>query len=355
MEDFRRQQLNKKETKKRILHRLQVHSTKASILFISLVFLLFITMGISFVFGSAEVEWSTIYQAFTAFDATDTGHLIIRDLRMPRIIGAMVVGAFLAVSGVIMQALTQNPLASPSIMGVSAGSAFMVAIVFAFFPQTGHLGIMGWSFIGAGLAVGLVLLVGKLAKRGLTPVKLALAGAAVTALLQSLSTIIALQFNVAREISFWYAGGVSGVRWTSVQIGLILFILGMIVALLLAQPLTVMSLGEEVAQGLGQRTGLIKLVGMGVVLILTGAAVSIAGTIGFIGLVIPHIIKRLIGVDYRWVIPCSAVAGAWLLVFSDIVARTIHAPYEVPVGAVTALIGVPFFLFLARREGRAWS
>lgn len=354
MEDFRRQQLHKQETKKRLLKRLRSHSNKASLLFMSLLCLLILTMGFSFVFGAAEVEWQTIYQAFTQFDETESGHLIIRDLRLPRIVAAALVGSFLAISGVIMQALTQNPLASPSIMGVSSGSAFMIAIAFAFFPGTSYQGLILWSFAGAAIGVGMVFLVGRFSKRGLTPVKLALAGAAVTALLQSLSTTLALQFNVARDISFWYAGGVAGVRGPSIQIGSVLLVIGFVAAMGLAQPMTVMSLGDEVARGLGQRTGLIKTLGMLIVLILTGAAVSIAGTVGFVGLVIPHMIKRLIGVDYRWVIPCSAVAGAWLLVVADIMARTINAPYETPIGAFTALIGVPFFLFLARREGRSW-
>lgn len=354
MEDFRKNQLHKKETKERLLKRLRTQSSKANVLFAVLLLLLVSTIILSIIFGAAEVDLLTIWEAIIQFEPTDTSHLIIRDLRIPRIFAAMLAGSFLAVSGVIMQALTQNPLASPSIMGVSAGSGFMLAIVFAFFPGMGHTEQMLWSFAGAGLGVGLVFIVGRFSKRGLTPVKLALAGSAVTALLQSLSTTLALQFNVARDISFWYAGGVAGVRWSSVYVGAVIFVLGGFLAMGLTQSLTVMSLGDEVAKGLGQRTGLIKTLGMLIVLFLTGAAISIAGTVGFIGLVIPHIIKRIIGVDYRWVIPCSALAGSWLLVFADIIARTINAPYETPIGIFTALVGVPFFLFLARREGRSW-
>lgn len=354
MREIRSRELNKRETKKRILKRLRSRPSAAISLLTIGLFLLLLSMGISITLGSAEIDLPTVWQAFIQFDATDTNHLIIQDLRFPRVLAAAFVGAFLAVSGVIMQGLTQNPLASPSIMGVSSGSAFMIAIAFAFFPGISHYGLIAWSFLGAGLGTSLVFAVGSFAKRGLTPVKLALAGTAVSALLQSVSTILALHFNVARDISFWYAGGVAGVRWQSVEVASIIALIGLSGAFMLSRALTVMSLGDEVAKGLGQRTALVKCFGVIVVLLLTGAAVSIAGTVGFIGLVIPHMTRRIIGMDYRWVIPASAVLGALLLVLADIGARIVNPPYETPVGAVTALIGVPFFLFLARREGRGW-
>lgn len=352
MEQIRQQQLNKKGTKKRILKRLRSRPKVAVSMLVFGSVLLLLTMAISVSFGAAEIALSTIWDSIRHFDESNPSHLIIYDLRMPRVLAAAFVGAFLAVSGVIMQGLTQNPLASPSIMGVTSGSAFMIAIAFAFFPGTSHYGLLLWSFSGAALGFGMVFGIGSFSKRGLTPVKLALAGAAVTALLQSLSTAIALQFNVARDVSFWYAGGVAGVRWQSIRAAFIIAIVGLVGAICLSRSLTVMSLGDEVAKGLGQRTGLVKFFCSLVVLLLTGAAVSIAGTVGFIGLVIPHITKRIVGIDYRWVIPCSAILGAWLLVVADVVARVINAPYETPVGALTALIGVPFFLMLARKEGR---
>ncbi|GAE28813.1 ABC-type Fe3+-siderophore transport system [Halalkalibacter hemicellulosilyticusJCM 9152] len=164
--------------------------------------------------------------------------------------------------------------------------------------------------------------------------------------------MIAIHFHVAQDISFWYAGGVAGVRWFSVQLLIPVALVGITLAIILSRSITVLSLGEDVAKGLGQRTRLVKVLGTIVVLLLTGAAVSVAGTIGFIGLVIPHITRFLVGVDYRWIIPCSALLGALLLVLADLGARMVNPPFETPVGAITALIGVPFFFYLARREGR---
>lgn len=194
--------------------------------------------------------------------------------------------------------------------------------------------------------------IGMFSRGGLTPVKLALAGTAVTYFFTGISTAIAIRFDVAQDISFWYAGGVAGVKWSGVQLLLIAGAVGLTLAFIIARSVTVLSLGDDLAKGLGQYTSAVKLVGMLIVVILTGAAVSIAGTIAFIGLIIPHITRFLVGVDYRWIIPCSAVLGAVLLVFADIAARLVNAPFETPVGALTSLIGVPFFFYLARRERR---
>lgn len=207
------------------------------------------------------------------------------------------------------------------------------------------------AFIGASIGAGLVFGVGMLSRNGLTPVKLALAGSAITALLSSISSAIAIHFNVAKDLSFWYAGGVAGIQWESVVPAIPVFIISIILAIMISSSITVLSMGEDVAIGLGQKTGLIRTIGFIVVLLLTGAAVSISGTIGFVGLVIPHMIRFLVGTDYRLIIPCSAVLGGLLLVLADIGARMINPPFETPVGAIMALIGVPFFLYLARREG----
>ncbi|MBV2241042.1 iron ABC transporter permease [Bacillus inaquosorum] len=275
------------------------------------------------------------------FQPTETSHQIIHDLRSPRTAAAALVGALLAVSGAIMQGMTRNPLAEPSIMGVTSGSAFAISIAFAFFPDFrlwglcyGPLSERGWGINGNGHR--------HVFKGGLTPVKLALAGTAVTYFFTGISTAIAIRFDVAQDISFWYAGGVAGVKWSGVQLLLIAGAVGLTLAFIIARSVTVLSLGDDLAKGLGQYTSAVKLVGMLVVVILTGAAVSIAGTIAFIGLIIPHITRFLVGVDYRWIIPCSAVLGAVLLVFADIAARLVNAPFETPVGALTSLIGVPF-------------
>ncbi|SDZ41940.1 iron complex transport system permease protein [Evansella caseinilytica] len=319
------------------------------ILFAGMIALLF-SIAASISFGAADIDLQTVWTGVFQFNPDLTSHQIIQELRMPRAIAAALVGAFLAVSGAIMQGMTRNPLASPSIMGITAGSAFMIAIAFAFFPGTSYVGLMFWSFAGAGIGASLVFAIGSFSKGGLTPVKLALAGAAVSALLQSISTAIAIHFRVAQDISFWYAGGVAGTKWLSIQLMIPVAIVGLCLAFLLSRSITVLSLGEDVAKGLGQRTALVKVLGTIVVLLLTGAAVSVAGSIGFIGLVIPHITRFLVGMDYRWIIPCASILGALLLVLADLGARMVNPPFETPVGAITAIIGVPFFLYLARRE-----
>ncbi len=351
MEEIRKNQLTKKETQKRLMKRLRAPHPTVLILLVSLVVLV-AAMFLSIGYGAAQLSWRMIVDALISFDSTNTEHLILMDLRIPRVLGAALIGAFLAVAGVIMQALTLNPLASPSIMGVTSGSAFMIAIAFALYPQSNYIQLILWSFAGAALGAGMVLMIGAFTKRGLTPVKLALAGAAVSALLQSLSTMIAIHFNVARDMSFWFAGGLAGVRMESVTAAAVLAGVGLLGAFLLSRSLTILSLGEEMAKGLGLRVGWIKGCSLIIVLLLTGAAVSIAGTVGYVGLIIPHMAKKMMGLDYRFVIPAAALFGAILLVVSDVAARVINAPYETPIGALTSLIGVPFFLYLARKEGR---
>lgn len=308
--------------------------------------------ALSIALGAADIKLGTVWDALFHFDSKNTAHQIILELRLPRTVSAMLVGACLAVSGAIMQGMTRNPLASPDIMSVTDGSAFAIAVAFACFPGISALGLMAWSFAGAGLGAAIVFAVGMFSKGGLTPVKLALAGTAVGTFLRALSSGIAIHFDVARDVSFWYAGGIAGMKWSSVELLVPAAALGLMLVFLIARSITVLSLGEELAKGLGQLTNTVKTIGVVSVVLLTGAAVSVAGSIGFIGLIIPHITRFLAGMDYRWIIPCSAVLGAVLLLYADIAARMINPPFETPVGAVTALVGVPFFLYLARREGR---
>lgn len=314
--------------------------------------LLLLSMGLSISFGAADIDLVTVWNAIFQFDSDLTAHQIIRELRLPRGVAAALVGAALAISGAIMQGMTRNPLASPSIMGVTDGAAFAIAIAFAFFPGTSYVGLMFWSFLGAGFGAAIVFVVGAFSRGGLTPVKLALAGAAVGAFLSAISSAIAIHFRVAQDISFWYAGGVAGVPWISVKLIAIVAVVGIILALSISKSTTLLSLGDDVAKGLGQRTAIVKVLGFIIVLLLTGAAVSVAGAVGFVGLIIPHITRFIVGVDYRWIIPCSAILGGLLLVLADLGARMVNPPYETPIGAITALIGVPFFLYLARRDRR---
>jgi iron complex transport system permease protein len=314
--------------------------------------LLAVAMAASISLGAADVGFKTVWQAVFAFDPTLTEHQIIQELRIPRSVAAALVGACLAISGAIMQGMTRNPLASPSILGLTDGSTLAIAIAFAFIPGISFLQTMFMSFAGAGVAAALVFSIVFLAKGQLSPVKLALAGVAIGALLDSLATGIAIHFQVAQHVSFWYAGGVAGTNWTQIQFLVPVFLLGLFLSLFIARSITVLSLGDEVAVGLGQRTFFVRIVAILAVLLLTGAAVSVAGAVGFVGLIIPHVTRFLVGVDYRVVLPCSAVFGALLLVLADIGSRMVNPPFETPIGAITALVGVPFFLYLARRDRR---
>lgn len=324
----------------------------ASVIIIGGTILLFISFLISILYGAAEINLGMIWQSMIDFDATIPAHQIIQNLRIPRGIAAALIGSGLAVSGAIMQGMTRNALASPSIMGVTAGASFMIAIGLIVTPESSSLITMLWGFTGALLGAGIVFGVGTISKSGLTPAKLALAGTAVTSMLSAISSGIALHFNIAKDISFWYAGGVASTQWIHIKLLAPITLTGLVIAMLLAKSITTLNLGEDVAKGLGQKTILTKMLGMFVVLLLTGAAVSVAGTIGFIGLVIPHMTRFLVGVNYRWIIPAAAILGALLLILADTISRMINPPFETPVGTITALIGVPFFLYLARREGR---
>lgn len=313
---------------------------------------LMLAMGISVSYGARDIKLETVWEAIFQFNSDLTEHQVIWELRLPRVLGAALIGACFAVSGAIMQGMTRNPLADSGLLGLNAGAAFMLAICFAFFPGLPFMYTIFYCFLGAAMSAVIVFGIGSLAKGGLTPIRLVLAGAALSALLTALSQGIALYFQIGQDLAFWYAGGVAGVKWAQLQMIFPWFFAALAGALVLSRSITMLSLGEDVAKGLGQRIGLVKFAAMFIVLILAGSAVSVAGAVSFVGLIVPHVTRYLVGVDYRWIIPCSAVLGSILVVLADLAARMINPPYETPIGALIALIGVPFFLYLARKEGR---
>ncbi len=316
------------------------------------ILLLFAAFFISIRFGANNITYGDITNAILHFDSTNPNHVVIHELRIPRAIAALFVGAALAVAGAIMQGVTRNALASPSILGVTSGSSFLVALAFAFYKDPSYVMIAVHALIGAAVGASFVFGATAMARGGITPVKLALAGSAITALLSSLSTAIGLKFDISKDISYFYAGGFASIQPIHIKLAVPLILIGLILAIGLAPSISVLSLGEEVAKGLGQNTMAIRILSTVAVILLTGAAVSIAGMIGFVGLVVPHIVRPIVGVDYRSVLPASAVTGGLLLLVADIFGRMINSPFETPAGAVTALIGVPFFLWLARKDGR---
>lgn len=310
---------------------------------------LLLAMLASIAFGAADIAPADVWAAVVSFDATSTEHLIIRTLRLPRALVATLVGAALGVSGAIMQGVTRNPMADPGILGIETGAALGV-VGAVFFLQISSLAVYAlFAFAGAALTAVVVYTLGSAGRGGPTPLKITIAGAAVTALLSSLTTAM-LIFNqrTLEEVRFWLAGSVAGrdlglLAQAAPYIGA-----GLFLALLLGRQITTLTLGDDIAKGLGQRTGWAKAFAAVAVVLLAGGAVALAGPIGFIGLVIPHAVRFFVGVDYRWILPYSALAGAIFLVLADVAARLVLRPIELPVGIMTALIGGPFFIYLVR-------
>ncbi|WP_372660724.1 FecCD family ABC transporter permease [Cohnella sp.] len=324
----------------------------ASFILFGGLFALILGIGLSVSFGAADIAFTMVWEAVFRFNPDLTHHQIIQELRLPRVLGGAMVGASFAVAGALMQGMTRNPMADSGLLGLNAGAGFVLALCFAFFPGLPFNYLILYSFLGAALGAGLVFGISSLAKGGLTPVRLVLAGAAVSALLAALSEGVALYFRIGQDLAFWYAGGVAGTKWFQLKI-IFPWVGGAIAAaMILSRSITILGLGEEIAAGLGQRTRLVKLAGTVIVLILAGSAVSVVGAVGFVGLIIPHLTRFLVGVDYRWIIPCSAVLGSLLVVFADLAARMINPPFETPIGALIALLGVPFFLYLVRKDRR---
>ncbi|MED4600642.1 iron ABC transporter permease [Paenibacillus validus] len=314
-----------------------------------------LALALSLVYGTKNLTLATVWEALFHYEAGNTTHQIVGEIRLPRALAAILIGAYFAISGAIMQAMTRNPLAEPSLLGVSYGAAFALVITMTLFPSVSALGATAASMIGAGLAAFFVFTITSVSKGGITPVKLALAGVAIGMFLSSLTSVVALHFNVSKEMSFWYAGGLANTDWKAVRMLAAAGAIGIPLALLLARSLTLFNLGVEVTKGLGIHVMLVKILGVFAVLLLTGSSVAVAGAVGFVGLVVPHISRMLVGPDYRFLLPVSAVLGSFLLVLADVGARMISPPYETPVGVVTAAMGVPFFLYLVRREGGRFS
>ncbi|MCR8644355.1 iron ABC transporter permease [Paenibacillus sp. N1-5-1-14] len=324
----------------------------ASVIIVGGLFMLLIGIALAVSLGAARIPLDLVWGAITHFNPDNPEHQIIQELRLPRVLIGAMVGASFAVAGALMQGMTRNPMADSGLLGLNAGSGLVIAICFAFLPGLSFNQLILFAFLGAGIGAGLVFGVGSLARGSMTPVRLVLAGAAVSALLAALSEGIALYFQIGQDLAFWYAGGLSGAKWLQLKVMFPWVVGAILAALAISRSITMLSLGEDVATGLGQRTGLVKIIATIIVLVLAGSAVAVVGAVGFVGLIIPHLTRFLVGVDYRWIIPCSAILGSLLVVLADLGARIIHPPFEVPIGAIIALIGVPFFLYLARKERR---
>jgi iron complex transport system permease protein len=304
--------------------------------------------------GAKSIPLRTVLDALFDHDPTNNDHLIVRSLRVPRTFVGLLVGGALGAGGTLMQGLTRNPLADPGILGVNAGAALFVVIGIYWFDLASLLGYVWFAFAGAAVASVIVYSLGSLGREGATPVKLALAGAALTAMLGSITTAILLtDVETLDQFRFWNVGSLSG-RTGSIAANVAPFIaVGLLLAIACGPMLNGLALGDDVARGLGQRIGLSRLVGAVAIVLLCGSATAAAGPIAFVGLAVPHVARVITGPDYRWVIPYSIVLAPVLLLGSDIVGRIIARPGEVQVGIITAVIGAPVFIFLVRRRKMA--
>lgn len=311
--------------------------------------LLTVLCGLSIAFGVAQVSFGDIVAALSGNADTIAQAAVVK--RLPRTVLALLVGAALALSGTAMQAVTRNPLADPGILGVLNGAALAVVVGIAFFGLSNPYGYMGVAIAGAAAASVFVYVVGSLGRGGATPLKLALAGAATSAALSSLiSAILLPRVDVMTTFRFWQIGGVGGATWDRIAVLAPVLAAGALVCVATSRGMNSLALGDDLAAGLGEHVFRTRLVASIGAVILCGAATAIAGPIGFVGLVIPHLCRLLVGPDHRWLLPFTAIAGAALLVASDVVGRVIARPGEIEVGIITAVIGAPFFIWIVRRQ-----
>lgn len=273
---------------------------------------------------------------------------IIKDLRMPRVIIAVLVGVNLAVSGVLLQSVIRNPLADPYITGISQGSALISVFIMVFFPQAVSLR----PFLGfLGGAVSCFIVYTMAYKKELSPIRIVLAGAACNALLGSLSSAITINAGIgSSNIQKWLMGSLATVTWDNVYILVPYSIAGLTLAIILCKVCNVLALGSKNAKSLGYNTNLYMILVTLAAVFLAGISTAIAGVISFVGLVVPHLCRIIIGYDHKYLVPLSAILGGLLVLIADTLGRTIMNPYEVPAGIVTCIIGAPFFLYLLKRS-----
>ncbi|URN96584.1 MAG: iron ABC transporter permease [Candidatus Pristimantibacillus lignocellulolyticus] len=306
---------------------------------------------IAITFGAADTTLSDVYHALFTTVSNDK-ITMLEEIRIPRAVAAMLVGGALAIAGAIMQGTTRNPLADPGLLGLSAGANLALAISIVLLPTISTLTTVWVCFIGAGIAVLLVIGIGSAKRGGFSPLRIVLAGAAITAFLNAITEGIGLHFQITKRVSMWTSGGLIGTTWSQISMISPFIIVGIIVALYYSRSLTLLSLDEEAATGLGQNVTKVKIILFTVVVILAGSSVALVGNMAFIGLMIPHIVRAVVGNDYRYILPMSIFIGSTFMVLADLLGRIVTAPYEAPAAAIVAIMGLPFFLLVVRKGGR---
>ncbi|MEI5673256.1 MULTISPECIES: FecCD family ABC transporter permease [unclassified Nocardioides] len=303
----------------------------------------------SVAFGARVVGWDDVLSGLGG--ATDTVGEAAVNRRLPRTLLAILVGAALGLAGAVMQGVTRNPLADPGILGVTTGASLAVVTGIVFFELSSPRSFIWVAIAGAALSAAFVYSIGSLGRGGATPLKLALAGAATSAAFSSLvSAILLPRVDVMNTFRFWQIGGVGGATYSRMWQVLPFLAIGALLCLATARGLNSLALGDDVAAGLGQKVGLTRLLAAVGAVTLCGAATAVAGPIAFVGLVVPHLCRLVIGIDHRWLLPLSALMGAALLTAADVVGRVVARPEEIDVGIVTAFLGAPVFIYIVRRQ-----
>lgn len=320
------------------------------VLFISLALLLLIAGILGILIGSVDLSIKDIFSSIFSGDSTSVAYRIVVYVRLPRVISAILAGSALALAGAVLQSILDNSLASPGIIGINAGSGMMYLVALALFPTSLIASSIG-AFLGAFIAVIMVWLIAT--KTGGAKNTIILAGVAISSLFTAIvDTIVTIKPDLQIDKLAFSIGGFQNADYTTILYMLPLFAIGFILALVLSYDLNVLSLGDDLASGLGMRTKLIRFLAILAVALLAGSAITLSGLLGFVGLVSPHVVKRIVGKDNRIVLPMSAFFGAILTLVCDILARTLFTPYEIPVGIILSFIGVPFFLALLFRRKR---
>jgi iron complex transport system permease protein len=304
----------------------------------------------SIAIGAKSIPLSDVAAGLFGDDGSESA-AIVRELRVPRTLVGLAVGVALGLAGALMQALTRNPLADPGILGVEAGAAAAIVGAIALFGVTEPRAYIWFSFLGAAVASVVVYLLGSHGRAGATPVRLALAGVAVTAALTAFTNgLILLDPEAFDEFRHWVVGSLAGRDLAILgEVGPFL-IVGTLIALALARPLNALALGDDSGRALGARVGRTRALGAVSITLLCGAATAVAGPIVFVGLCVPHMARAIAGPDQRWVVGYSALLAPILLLTADVIGRVVISPSELEVGVVTALIGAPVFIALVRRK-----
>ena len=329
-------------------------ATRRNVLALTLVLvgaLLVVGLG-ALALGGVHLSWREVWSALTGAASSPEARVIVREIRLPRVLLAMLVGAALAVSGTALQALLRNPLADPYVLGISSGAALGAIIALWVGGRLAAASPLV-AFAGALVTMAWVYLLGRRAGR-LASYTLVLAGVITASFLSAviLFVLTLLSTRDVRGIAFWLMGDLSVVTETQLRILLPVVVLGIVTLYAFAKDLNVLLLGEEEAAHLGVNVARVQTAVYVLASLLTGVAVSVSGAIGYLGLLVPHLGRMVVGNDHRTLLPTAALGGAIVLTLSDTLARTVVAPAELPVGAVTALAGAPVFIYLLRRTAR---